>query len=191
MTMMTITTVSSQAPWWWVPLIAAIAGAISGGASAIIVGSPKAEREERGKRRIDSRRSISKALRAFRYAVSEVRLSKFNLSDSVDYDAARSAAELLASTVQSDGQVLPTIERWRLTRATRRLLGRNLLTAAALRAPERHDRFDDSALQAATAIERQAAGEALFGTYVLNLGPTDSKWDVLVTSIDHLRRRYP
>lgn len=178
-------------PWWWAPLLSTVLGAISGGIAGLVIGPTKAEREERGKRRIDARRSVARSLQSFRYRLSEYRLAMLAIEADGEFSSVREAALTYAKAVQVDGAILPRRERKRLHKNTRKIIGRTFLRIASLRSPDSANVTADSASLTAIALERQDTSLSLFNESFETLAPTSSDWDKLLSAIDKVRRRYP
>lgn len=184
----------TQAPWWLPAIIGAVSGGLMGAITSIVIGPTKAEREEKGKRRIEARKSLADAIKSFRYAASETRLKKYDLrvtNPAVDYSGIRAAALRLGSSIQRERHVLPPWERIVLNRRASDILGSNLLAWADLRPPSIEDPSEDSALLHAIATERQGPSKAAYSEWLLTQPPTSDAWDALLSSVDKLRKRYP
>src|SRR5688572_25868837 len=96
---------------WSVPsfLLSAMAGALSGGIVSVAIGSRKAEREERGKRRVDVRIRLGKAVRLYRHDYKKARLLRLE-NQAVEDTALLRASLDLAFSANACAQVLPLLE---------------------------------------------------------------------------------
>lgn len=176
-------------PVWVVPLIAAVFGMIGGAISNLAIGPKKAEREERGKRRIEARRDVAAAVRTFRYALSESRLNRY-AGETVNGPDVMKAAALFSVAVQACQPILPALERRRLRKRAARIVGPAMLAMASLRPFDAPNLMGDSAILDATALHRQGSKGSLFSESLLRQPPTALQWDRAIEALDRLRQRY-
>lgn len=175
-------------------LISGLTGAVTGGFSGAFIGlliaPTRAEREERGKRRVEGRRQIAAALSELSYELIEARGRLFRLegaSDRVTFE------RLLRFTgeIQVGASSLPRFERWRIERKARALTGKLAWRLAAIVPPSRYDNVDEASLIKATADTRTSNEVALLNMALATARPTDPRWDAALKALERLRRAYP
>src|SRR5579859_1852550 len=94
-------------------LVGAGAGGISGATVGWLIAPTQAEREERGKSRIEGRKQISSAISSFNYQMVEAR-GKLFLIESVGELLDRARFVEFAGAIMQGAAFLPRIERWRV-----------------------------------------------------------------------------
>jgi hypothetical protein len=166
----------------------AISGAAAGALAGLVVGPTKAEREERGKRRLQARIEIGAALKAFRYQLAMARLLRLERQPA-DEDAVLKMAYSLAHVAYSSAPLFGVSERWRLRRSVASLVGAELVTMASLQ-PDPVSGVSDAALAAVTAKYRRSPEESL-RHMISKASPLSAEWDRLTKASDRLTRRYP
>lgn len=177
-----------------IAVIASVCGALSGAVSGAVVGwliaPTRAEREERGRKRIAGREAIAAAIRKFRYGVSETRQRLYRKNE-VNVDEFEGAAVEFAANIRRGALPLRRLERFRLYLTLRMMVGPGILRLVELRPPDRHSASADSAQLQAIADTRPWAARAAFSSDLVKLRPTDQKWDLLLKRLSRMQKRYP
>jgi hypothetical protein len=175
-------------------LIAAITGATTGALAGAFVGwiiaPTRAEREERGRRRIDGRRQIADAIKQLHYAVSEARHQLYRL-ESMDRSDLEEAAVSFANVARNGSLPLPPYERWRVRRSVQRIIGKQLWRLAELRPASDYRRHGDSAALASIADTRTGMVDPPFEVALRPEDPISQRWDKLLDMLSAFQRRYP
>ncbi len=104
-----------------------------GGVVGLVIAPTKAEREERGRQRIDGRRRIASAIVQFQYEVAEARRNLYSLDGSVDSDAFEGAAVTFTADIVKPADVLPWSERRYVRWRVRKLVGPGVMRTVELR----------------------------------------------------------
>lgn len=178
-----------------VALLGAVAGACTGGVMGGIVGlavaPTKAEREERGRQRIEARRRIAAAILQFQYDIAEARHALYSVDGSVDSDAFEGAAVTFTADVVKSADVLPWTERHVIRWRVRRLVGPGVVRTVELRPAGRYSAGPDSARLQAIADTRPWAAGSTFDPMLLLRAPTDPAWDQVLRALRRLQVDYP
>lgn len=178
-----------------VALLGAVAGAVAGGAMGGVVGlviaPTKAEREERGRQRIEGRRRIASAVVQFQYDVAEARHSLYSLGGSVDGDAFEGAAVTFTADIVKSADVLPWTERRLVRWRVGKLMGPGLMRTVELRPAGRYAAGPDSARLQAIADTRSWSAASTFDPALLLRAPTDPTWDKVLRALRRLQTDYP
>jgi hypothetical protein len=169
-------------------LVSAGSGAIAGSLVSLITGPTLAEREERGRRRVTARQAIGRSLKDFRYQLTNARLALIE-NQTPKVDVLIKSGFDLAAEVYASLPVLPTFERRRLARATKRLLGPEMLEVARLRPTEQVEPdITDAATIAAAMLYRSEPGAQLKSLAASS--PFDKVWDTAIRGGEKLGRKY-
>jgi hypothetical protein len=175
-----------------VVLVGGIAGAVTGSLCAAIItwllAPSRAEREERGKKRMDARLAISQAIRTFHYEISEARQLAYRKT-SLDPHDLEEKARLFAGAVRQSSIPLPHSEAWRLKSDVRGIVGPGVWRLSELRA--RDSSGTDSATLQAIADTRHWLAKSPFTPELARVEPTDKRWDNLLAKLGKLQSRYP
>lgn len=171
-------------------LVGAVAGGISGAAVGWLIAPTQAEREERGKSRIEGRKQISSAISKFKYQMVEAR-GKLFLIESVGELLDRARFVEFAGAIRQGAAFLPRIERWRVERKTRNLVGRLAWRLAEIVPPEHYSNVDEASLIKATADTRTSNDTPLCSPALVNVRPTDTQWDAALKAIEKMHKAYP
>jgi gas vesicle protein len=170
-------------------LVGGVAGAVAGSLVSLAFATATGERQERGRRRIEARNSVSSATQEFLYAVGEARLKLYELRKlDEDYTA---KATTFAGIVSKASLSLPPLERWRLQRKLRKIVGSDIYQLAELRPSSTYAVEADAAALMAISEARPTAEQPLFDAYLLHSKPTDRRWDDLLDAMRRLQKRYP
>ncbi len=168
-------------------LISAAAGATAGGLTGILVGASKAEREERGKRRIEARSEVGKALRAFRHEYKQARLQRLE-EQPAPIGALFKAALQLAVATNTAIRVLPMFERLHIRRKVASVIGVEMIGLANLQ-PDGADIVTNAALH--MTVEKYRRDPQVSIQELVEIDPIGSTWDNLLSRIERLARKYP
>jgi hypothetical protein len=175
-------------PWTVLPvLISAITGATAGGLTSILIGPTKAEREERGKRRIEARSELARALRAFRYEYRQARLQRLE-NQTVSTEAVFTSALRLATATSAALSVIPAFERLTLSKKITKVIGPEMLGLASLQ-PEPASEVTNTALH--IIAEKYRRDPRMTIQKLTETDPLGSEWDTTQRRIDRLTRKYP
>lgn len=173
-------------------LTGAISGAVCGSLSAAAIGwyiaPSRAEREERGKKRLEARRAISDAIRTLHYDLSEARQRAYRKEPSNAAELEGRAVDF-ATRVRSATAPLPGSEAWRVRSDVRALVGPGVWRVAELRPGDKTG--PDSASLQAVADTRHWLANSDFTPELAYIEPTDQRWDKLLKRVARLQRRYP
>ncbi len=171
-------------------LCGAVTGAIAGGAVGWLIAPTRAEREERGKKRVIARETIASAIVDFQYAISEARQQLYR-KNIVNRDDFEGVAVRFAGTISRASAPLPRMERWRLRRHLRNIVGPGIIRIVELRPAPKYEAGADSARLRAIADTRPWVAEAAYRSDLLDLRPTDSAWDILLARLQRMQKAYP
>lgn len=171
-------------------VIGAVAGALSGAAAGWIIAPTQAEREERGRLRLEGRRKIADAVAKLDYQVIEARGRLLRL-ESIDQLLDRARFVEFAGAVRQGAAFLPRLERWRIEHSSRNLTGRLVWRLTEIMPPDRYPEIDEASLMRATADTRTSVDSPLCGPLLATKRPTDDQWDLALKAIEKIRRRYP
>jgi hypothetical protein len=170
-------------------LVGGVAGAVAGGLVSLAFAAATGERQELGRRRIEARNLISSATQEFLYAIGEARLRLYELRKlEKDYTA---KATKFAGIVRKASLSLPPLERLRLQRRLRKIVGSGIYQLAELRPPSTYAVDADAAALTAISEARPTAEQPLFDRYLIQARPTDHRWDELLDALRKLQERYP
>lgn len=174
--------------WSLVPvLISAVSGAAAGGLASILVGASKAEREERGKRRIEVRSEVGRTLRAFRYEYKQARLQRLE-KQLVSTEAVFKSALELAATTNSAVQILAMFERVNLRRRVASVVGVEMIGLANLQ-PDCTGEITNAALQ--MTAEKYRRDPRVSIQQLIEIDPLAPNWGSVLRRIERLARKYP
>ncbi|MBF6298988.1 hypothetical protein IU459_15755 [Nocardia amamiensis] len=177
----------AQSISWAQIVLSTVSGATAGGVVNILAGSTKAEREERGKRRIDARADVGKSLRTFRHEYRRARLQRLE-NQTVEVDQVFKAALQLASATNTAMRALSAIERLRLRRGVASVIGAETIGLANLQ-PDGAEEIDGAALH--MAAEKYRRDPQVSIRQLIELDPTEPSWDLRSNRIERLARKYP
>ncbi|WP_306747236.1 hypothetical protein [Saccharothrix yanglingensis] len=173
--------------WSFAPLvISAVTGATAGGLASIVVGPTKAEREERGKRRIEARSNLGKRLRAFRYEFKKARLLRLE-GRAISDEAVFESALLLAIAANAAMQALPLFERLRIRRRIVATIGVEMLSLADFQIDSDGETVS-AAVHMVTEKYRLDPRESI--RRLTEVDPSEPVWDKLLKRIESLIRKY-
>jgi hypothetical protein len=171
-------------------VIGAVAGGVSGAIMGWLIAPTRAEREERGRQRLQARRQIAVAIANLSYELIETRGRLFRMEDASDL-LNRSKFLEFAGAVKSAVSSLPRLERWRVTRAARTLIGQFIWRLAEIVPREHYEGVDEASLLKVTADTRASADASLCNAVLLGVRPTDAKWDAALKAVEKMQRTYP
>jgi len=177
------------------PILGALTGAITGAIAGAGIGwwiaPTRAEREEQGRGRVDARRDVGAAIRAFDSSVRSYRQALYR-QDDPDANTLETAAVSFAATVRHHSHVMPFVERHLVVQRVRRIVGRGFWREAELRPYDFESRLRSDAIAlAAIADARPVASKGLFTTELVSAAPTDRQWDAVLDATAALRKKYP
>ncbi len=165
-----------------------ITGALAAAALTLATASTKAEREERGRKRVDARRDVLRALNEFDGAVRSYRQKRYR-HEPVDENELETAAVKMAGEARQAAVVLPVVERRRLLRRVRKLLGPGYWRESELRPHGAYARVQtDPVALAAVADTRPHSVKSKMSPELLHARPADPRWDQLVQALASLRK---
>jgi glycine/D-amino acid oxidase-like deaminating enzyme len=175
-------------------VITAVVGAIAGGAAGALsgwfIGPSQAEREERGRRRIEGRSQIAAAVGELSYQVREARGRLFRLEDPADL-LDRANFLKFANSVKQGPAFLRWLERLRVKRKARKLTGRFVWRLAELVPSDHFVDVDEASVLQATADTRTSIDRNVFGPTLGRYPPTDPRWNEVFKLVDKMRKSYP
>jgi hypothetical protein len=171
-------------------IVGAVAGGFSGAAVGWLIAPTQAEREERGKSRLEGRKQIASAISNLNYQMVEARGKLFRI-ESVGELLDRARFVEFAGAIRQGATFLPRIERWRVERETRNLVGRLAWRLAEIVPPEHYSDIDEASLVKATADTRTSTDSPLCGPTLVNVRPTDAQWDATLKAIEKIHKTYP
>lgn len=175
-------------------LISAVVGAVAGGVAgalvALVVAPTQAEREERGRRRLEGRSQIASAIGRLSYQLTEARGRKFRL-EGIDDLLTRASFLEFVGAVKQGSMFLRWTERVRVEHRAKKLSGRLIWRLAEIVPPEHYADADEASVLQATADTRTSTDKRTFGPALIGCQPTDSKWDAALKIVDKMRRIYP
>ncbi|WP_143138899.1 hypothetical protein [Lentzea waywayandensis] len=173
---------------WNIPsfVVSAVLGAVSGGLMSIVIGARKAEREEKGKRRVEARVALVKAIRAYRHDYKKARLLRLE-NQAVASEDLFSSALGLASSANALAQFLSFFGRTLLRRRVASVVGVEMLSLAELQV----DGKDEVSVAALHMVaERCRADPRESMRLLVEVDPADLFWDDLLRRIERLSRKY-
>ncbi len=167
----------------------AITGALAGALVGWIIAPTRAEREERGRKRLEGRRQIADSIVGLRYTVSQARQRLYRL-EQFDNSELHHAAVHFAYVTRVYSLPLPRLERLRLRRKVRQIIGKQLCRLAELRPQSEHPRPGDSATLISIADTRSSVKDTPFDVALRMEKPTHPHWDKLLDLLGDLQQRY-
>jgi hypothetical protein len=169
-------------------LAGALTGAISGGLVGLWLAPSRAEREERGRKRVDARRDAVRIIGQFDTLVRSFRQRLYRL-EKPDPNDLETGAVRFANEIRYLASVLPRWERWLLLRRVRKIVGPGYWREAELRPQGDLERSPGDAIAlAAVADARPFTSKALMSPTLALQPPTDEQWDELLAALAALRR---
>jgi len=171
-------------------VIGAVAGGISGAAVGWLIAPTQAEREERGRNRLEGRRKISSAISNLNYQMVEARGKLFRI-ESVGELLDRARFVEFAGAIRQGAAFLPRIERWRIERESRNLVGKLAWRLAEIVPAEHYNDIDETSLVKATADTRTSTDAPLCSPALVHVRPTDGRWDTALKAIEKMHKAYP
>ncbi|MFS8104493.1 hypothetical protein LFM09_46050 [Lentzea alba] len=180
--------VSAVNELWNIPsfVVSAVLGAVSGGLTSILIGARKAEREEKGKRRVEARIALVKAIRLYRHDYKKVRLLRLE-NQPVTGENLFPSALGLANSANAFGQFLPLLGRALLRKRVASVVGAEMLSLAELQI---EDGGEVSAAALHMVAERCRADPRESMRLLVEVDPADLLWDDLLRRIERLARKY-
>jgi hypothetical protein len=171
-------------------VIGAISGGVAGSVAAWTVAPTQAEREDRGRRRVKARRQIAIAVSTLNYQLMEARGKLFRIESPV---GALRLADILnfASAMRVGAWSLPLFERRWLLRRAESLIGRLSWRLAEIVPADHYEDPDESSILKATADTRTSTQDATVSVKLLELRPTDGRWDAAIRAVERLQKKYP
>lgn len=171
-------------------VVGAIAGGVTGGLSGWFIAPTQAEREERGRRRIESRSQIAAAVGNVSYQVREARGLLFRLEDPAEL-LDRANFLKFANSVKQGSMFLRWPERLRVERKARKLTGRFVWRLAEIVPSDHFADVDEASVLQATADTRTSIDKNVFGPALARYPPTDPRWNEVFKLVDKMRKSYP
>jgi gas vesicle protein len=171
-------------------VIGAVTGGIAGSLTAWLVAPTQAEREERGKRRLEGKARIAKAVSQLNYQMMEARGALFRLENASEFLGRTQFLEF-AEALEQNSMFLHWSSRIRVKTRGRKLTGRLIWRLAELVPPEHFAKVDDASVRQATADTRTSADRKMFGLALTQSLPTDQMWDEAFKILAKMRRSYP
>jgi hypothetical protein len=175
-------------------IISGVIGAVTGGAAgsfmSLFVAPTQAEREERGKRRLEGRAQIASAVARLNYQITEARGALFRLEDAGDLLGRPQFLEF-AGALERGSAFLRWHSRARIKRRGRRLTGRLIWRLAEIVPPEHYGDVDDASIRQATADTRTSTDRRVYGLALVKCLPTNANWDDAFKILAKMRKSYP
>jgi hypothetical protein len=175
-------------------IISGVVGAVSGGVAgalvAVVVAPTQAEREERGRRRVEGRSQIAAAVEKLSYELTEARGRKFRLKTTDNLLDQASFLEFVGA-IKQGSMFLRWPERVRAKRRAKKLAGRLIWRLAEIVPSEHYADVDEASVLQATADTRTSTDKRTFGPSLTDCPPTDAKWDAALKIINKMRKTYP
>lgn len=175
-------------------VITAVVGAIAGGAAGALSGwfiaPTQAEREERGRRRVEGRSQIAAAVGDFSYQVREARGRLFRLEDPAE-QLGRANFLKFANSVRQGSLFLRWLERMRVERIAKKLTGRFVWRLSELVPPDHFADVDEASVLQATVDTRTSIDKNAPGPSMARWPPTDPRWNEFIKLVDKMRKSYP
>lgn len=171
-------------------IIGAVAGGVAGGLVAVVVAPTQAERDERGRRRLEGRSQIASAVEKLSYQLTEARGRKFRLEPS-DNLLNRASFLEFAGSIRRGSMFLRWTERLRVKRRAKKLAGRLIWRLAEIVPSEHYADVDEASILQATADTRTSTDKRISGPALADCPPTDAKWDATLKIINKMRKTYP
>ncbi len=175
-------------------IVSGVVGAVAGGAAGALTGwlvaPTQAEREERGRKRVEGRSQIAAAVAKLSYQLTAARGKLFRLEEVGDLlDRARFLE--FADAVKRGSRFLHWHARVRVDRTAKKVTGRLIWRLAEIVPPEDYTDVDEASILQATADTRTSTDKPVYGPVLAKCAPTDVKWDEALKILDRLRRFYP
>lgn len=171
-------------------VVGAVTGGVAGGLVAVVVAPTQAEREERGRRRLEGRSQIASAIGKLSYQLTEARGRKFRLETTGDLLDRASFLEF-AGAIKQGSMFLRWTERFRVKRHAKKLTGRLIWRLAEIVPSEHYANVDEASIRQATADTRTSTDKRMFGPALAASPPTDAKWGAALKIIIKMQKTYP
>jgi hypothetical protein len=171
-------------------VIGAVAGGVAGSLMGWLVAPTQAEREERGKRRLEGRARIASAVAQLNYQMMEARGSLFRLESADDLLGRTQFLEFVEALKQGS-MFLHWYSRLQIKRRGRRLTGRLIWRLAEIVPPGHYDNVDEASIRQATADTRTSTDRRVYGPALVKRLPTDRTWDDAFNILAKMRKSYP
>jgi len=163
---------------------------MAGSLTGWFVAPTQAEREERGRRRLEGRRQIASAVAQLNYQLTEARGALFRLEEPGDLlDRARFLE--FAGALKAGALFLRWYSRFRVERKAKKLTGRLLWRLAEIVPPEHYKDVDESSILQATADTRTSTDRPIYGPALAQYPPTGPEWDDVLKVLASMRKAYP
>jgi len=175
-------------------IISGVVGAVSGGVAGALtawwLAPTQAEREERGRRRLEGRSQLAAAIGLLNYQITEARGRLFRLEEIGDLlDRARFLE--FAGSVKRGSIFLRSYKRFLVKRRAKKVAGRLIWRLAEIVPPEHYGDVDEASLLKATADTRTSVDERVFGAALADFPPTSARWDEVLKVLEKMRKAYP
>lgn len=175
------------------PIIAGVVGAVAGGIAGALTGwlvaPTQAEREERGRKRLEGRSQISSAVAKLNYQLTEARGKLFRLEETGDLlDRARFLE--FAGSAKQGSMFLHWFARIRVERRAKKLTGRLIWRLAEIVPPEHYSDVDEASILQATADTRTSTDKRAYGPALATCPPcppTSQTWDEALRILNKMR----
>jgi hypothetical protein len=171
-------------------IIGAVAGGIAGAFAGWVIAPTQAEREERGKQRVQGRQQIANAISNLRYQLTAARGNLFRM-EAIGDGISRETFLGFAGDIRAGALTLPRLERWKIQRRARILTGKLIWRLAAIVPPGHYSDVDEASVLKATADTRTSNETATLSISLLRHRPTDPEWDAALKAVDKLAKAYP
>lgn len=171
-------------------VVGAVAGGLAGAVAAWLFAPTQAEREERGRQRVNGRQQIAGAISALNYQLAEARGRLFRLED---VDDAINVGQFIkfAGDIRVGASFLPRFERWRIVHRIKNLTGKLTWRLAEIVPPGHYSCVDEATLLKATADTRTSNDVVMLSVNLSRTRPTDPRWDALLKTVEKLGKSYP
>jgi hypothetical protein len=175
-------------------IISGVVGAVAGGAAGALTGwfvaPTQAEREERGRKRIEGRSQIASAVANLNYQLIEARGRLFRLEE-ISHLLDRTHFLEFANGVKRGSMFLHRFARFRVERSAKKLTGRLIWRLAEIVPPEHYGHVDEASVRQATADTRTSTDKPAYGPALAECPPTNARWDEALKILDKMKRTYP
>jgi hypothetical protein len=171
-------------------IVGAVAGGVAGALTGWLVAPTQAEREERGRKRVEGRSQIATAVAKLRYQLTAARGKLFRLEEVGDLlDRARFLE--FADAVKRGSMFLHWYARVRVDHYAKKVTGRLIWRLAEIVPPDDYAEVDEASILQATADTRTSMDNPVYGPALVKCAPTDVKWDEVMRILDRMRKLYP
>jgi hypothetical protein len=171
-------------------VVGAVAGGVAGALTGWFVAPTQAEREERGRKRVEGRSQIASAVARLNYQLTEARGKLFRLEET-DHLLDRARFLEFANAVKQGSMFLRRLARLRIERSAKKLTGRLIWRLAEIVPPEHYGHVDEASIRQATADTRTSTDKPAYGPALAECSPTSARWDEALRILDKMRKTYP